>query len=96
MKVIVSARARADALGIYSYLFDRNPAAAERVLERIERKIEQLGDFPFVGAVRPRLAPDLRAVVVGTHLILYKVETEALLILRIIDGRMDIDEQFRR
>lgn len=50
MKVIVSARARADVLRIYAYLLDRNPAAADRVLERIERTLEQIAHFPFIGA----------------------------------------------
>ena len=96
MKVAVSARAKADALNAFSYLFDLNPAAADRALERIERKIEQLQAFPFVGVARPRLAPDVRVAVVGTYLILYKVETEAVIVLRIIDGRMDVDKEFRR
>jgi toxin ParE1/3/4 len=96
MRVVVSARAKADALNIYSYLVDRNPAAAERTLKRIEGKIEQLSHFPFIGVARPRLATDVRVAAVGTHLILYKVETDALLILRIIDGRMDVEKEFRR
>jgi len=34
--------------------------------------------------------------VVGTHLIIYRVDPEAVIVLRIIDGRMDVDEEFRR
>jgi plasmid stabilization system protein ParE len=98
MRVVVSARAKADVLNIYSYLVDCNPAAAERTLQRIEDKIEQLSHFPCIGVARNRLAADVRAVVVGTHLILYKIEADAgaLIILRIIDGRMDVEEEFRR
>jgi toxin ParE1/3/4 len=96
MKVLVSARARADVLGTYSYLVDRNPVAADRVIERIERKLEQLRHFPFIGPERPSLAAGVRAAVVGTHLIIYKVEAESIIVLRITDGRMDVDEEFRR
>lgn len=96
MRVLVSDRARADAVDIYSYLIGRNPAAAERVLERIERKLEQLSQFPFVGPGRSGLGENVRAAVAGKHLVLYKIETETVIVLRIIDGRMDVEEEFRR
>jgi toxin ParE1/3/4 len=96
MRVFVSARARADVLRIHSYLVDRNRTAADRAIERIERKLEQLRHFPFIGPERPSLAAGIRAVVAGTHLIIYRVDAEAVVVLRIIDGRMDIDEEFRR
>lgn len=95
MKFIVPAHAKRDALNIYSYLVNRNPAAADRILERIERKIEQLREFPLIGPPRPRLAAGVCAAVVGTHLVLYKVDDEAVIVLRIIEGRMDVDEEFR-
>jgi toxin ParE1/3/4 len=96
MKVVVSARARADVLRVYRYLVDRNPAAADRVVERIERRIEQLGYFPLIGTERASLASRIRVTISGTHLIIYRVDPEAVVIVRIIDGRMDIDEEFRR
>jgi toxin ParE1/3/4 len=95
MKVIVSAHAKRDALNTYSYLVSRNPAAADRIIQHVERKIEQLREFPLIGPPRPRLAAGVRAAVVGTHLVLYKVDDEAVIVLRIIDGRMDVDEEFR-
>jgi toxin ParE1/3/4 len=96
MRVFVSAHAKGDVLRIYSYLVDCNPAAADRTLERIERKLEQLSQFPFIGPERPSLATGVRMAVVGTHLIIYRVDGEAVFVLRIIDGRMDVDEEFRR
>jgi toxin ParE1/3/4 len=42
------------------------------------------------------LAAGLRSVLVGTHLIFYLVDSERIVIVRVIDGRMDIDEEFRR
>jgi toxin ParE1/3/4 len=96
MKISVSDRARADARRIYLYLVDRNPAAAERTIERIERKLEQLSHFPFIGPERPGMAAGTRAVVVGTHVIFYRVDDDTVVILRMLDGRMDIDEEFHR
>ena len=96
MRVFVSARARADVLRIYSYLVERTPTAADRAVMRIERKLEQLGQFPFIGPERPSLAAGIRVALAGTHLIIYRVDAEVVIVVRIIDGRMDIDEEFRR
>jgi len=32
----------------------------------------------------------------GRHLIFYVVERDRIVIVRVIDGRMDIDEEFKR
>jgi toxin ParE1/3/4 len=96
MKVFVSDGAGSDLLGIYSYIAKHNPTAAETLVRRIDEKFQQLASLPFIGRERSTLAPGLRSVVVGNHLIFYVVGAEAITIVRVIDGRMDIDEEFRR
>ena len=96
MKILVSLRATNDLLQIYSYVAQQSPRAAEAIVHRIDRKFDQLTRFPFIGRERPSLAPDLRSVVVGTHLIFYTVGSDWITIVRVIDGRRDIDEEFRR
>jgi plasmid stabilization system protein ParE len=53
-------------------------------------------DLPFIGRERSSIALGVRSVVVGTHLIFYTVGSDSITIVRVIDGRMDIDEEFRR
>jgi toxin ParE1/3/4 len=96
MKVRISYRASRDLHRIYSYLAERNPAAAEDLIRRIDQKFDQLAKLPFIGRQRSTLAPGLRSVLVGNHLIFYLVGTDTITIVRVIDGRMDIDEEFRR
>jgi toxin ParE1/3/4 len=96
MKVFVSDKANKDLLRIFSYFEQRNPTAAETILRRIDEKFAQLSALPFIGRERPSLAPGLRSVVVGNHLIFYIVGRDSITIVRVIDGRMDIDEEFRR
>jgi len=96
MKVFVSDKANRDLLRIYSYFEQRSPTAAESILRRIDEKFDQLAALPFIGRQRPSLAPGLRSVVVGNHLIFYLVSRDSITIVRVIDGRMDIDEEFRR
>jgi plasmid stabilization system protein ParE len=42
------------------------------------------------------LAPGLRCLVVGLHLIFYTVDSNQITVVRVIDGRMDVDEEFHR
>jgi toxin ParE1/3/4 len=96
MKIFVSDKANRDLLRIYSYFEQRNPTAADAILRRIDEKFGQLAALPFNGRQRSSLAPGVRSVVVGNHLIFYLVGRDSITIVRVIDGRMDIDEEFRR
>jgi toxin ParE1/3/4 len=96
MKVIVSERADADLLGIFRYLVERNPAAAEAAIRRIDQKFNNLSRFPFIGRERTTLAADLRSIASGVHVIFYTVEHDRVVIVRVLDGRRDIDAEFQR
>ena len=96
MKIVLAEKAKSDLFRIYSYIEQRSPAAAEKILARIDKKFEQLTWFPFIGRERSSFAPGLRSVIVGTHLIFYTVEDDSIVVVRVIDGRMDIDEEFRK
>jgi toxin ParE1/3/4 len=96
MRIILSDKARADLLRIYRYIEERSPNAADRFIRRIDTNFENLGRFPFIGRQRSRLAPGLRCLVVGLHLIFYTVDAERIAVVRVIDGRMDVDEEFYR
>ena len=96
MKVILADKAKSDLFQIYSYIEQRSPLGAEKILARIDKKFDQLTWIPFIGRERSSLTPGLRSAVVGTHLILYTVQDDNIIIVRVIDGRMDIDEEFRR
>ena len=96
MKVLVSDRAKRDLLAIYAYVSRDNPAAAEKIVERISGRFEQLALFPFIGRERSSLAPGLRSLIAGNHLNFYVVAAEQITVVRVIDSRMEIDEEFRR
>ncbi len=96
MKVLLSNKAQGDLLRVYSYIAERNPRAAEDILQRIDEKFGQLSELPFIGRERSILAPGLRSVVSGNYVIFYSVGDDSITIVRVIDGRMDIDEEFRR
>jgi toxin ParE1/3/4 len=96
MKVLISEKAKKDLRQIFSYIAVRNQAAADTFIQAIDERFEQLSRFPFIGRERGALATGLRSVVVRTHLIFYTIERERISIVRVIDDRMDVDEEFQR
>ncbi len=96
MRLTISDKARADLLRIYRYLDERSPNAANTFIRRINTNFDNLIRFPFIGRERLRLAPGLRCLVVGLHLLFYTIDSDQIIIIRVIDGRMDVDEEFYR
>jgi toxin ParE1/3/4 len=96
MRIFRTDRANQDLLQIYSYLAERNQTAADNLIQEIDSQFRNLARFPFIGRERDSLAPGIRSIVVGTFLVLYLVERERIVVVRIIDGRMDVDEEFKR
>jgi toxin ParE1/3/4 len=96
MRVFVSDAAHMDLLQAYSYLRERNPAAAESFANEINRKLGNLSRYPFIGRPRPSLRPGLRSILAGAHVIFYSVDEDTITIMRVLHGRRDIDKEFQR
>jgi toxin ParE1/3/4 len=96
MKVFLSDKARSDLLQFYGYLAERSPSAARAALETINVKFANLTRFPFIGRERSTLGAGVRSLVAGTQVIFYTVEKERIIVVRVLDGRRDIDEEFKR
>lgn len=96
MKVFISDKAKSDLLQFYQYLAERNPSAARSALETVNTKFANLARFPFIGRERSTLGAGIRSLVAGTLVIFYLLESERIVIVRVLDGRRDIDEEFKR
>ncbi len=96
MEVVLSDKARLDLFRIHRYLEERSANATDAFMRRIDANFENLVRFPFIGREHSNLGPGLRCLVAGLHLILYTVEPDQITVVRVIDSRMDIDEEFRR
>ena len=81
---------------IYRHLFEQSPAGAASVAREIDRKFRNLCDFPFIGRDRSALSPGIRSIVAYPYVIFYMVEPDAIVVVRVIHGSMDIDAEFRR
>jgi len=96
MRVVLSNKADSDLLNIYRYLYEHNSSAGDNFIQRIQANFENLASFPFIGRERSSLAPGLRCLIVGRHLVFYLVGADTITVVRVIDGRMDVEEEFQR
>jgi len=93
VRVVVSLRARSDILAIHSYLAERSLVAADRLLVRFSQRFDELCQFPFLGPDRSELRASLRGLLMDGYIAFYIVETDRIVIVRVIDGRMNIKRE---
>ncbi|TIS96191.1 type II toxin-antitoxin system RelE/ParE family toxin [Mesorhizobium sp.] len=91
LPIIRTANAEEDLIATWLHIARDDEAAADRLLDRIEARWQQLATYPFSGAPREDIAPGIRHLVVGEYLILYRVGEDAVEILRVLHGRRNIE-----
>jgi toxin ParE1/3/4 len=67
---------------------------AEKIFLRLADVISLLEDRPFAGRARNEIRPGLRSFAATPHIVFYRVMNDTPEIVRVLDGRQDIDEQF--
>jgi toxin ParE1/3/4 len=87
-----SSKARADLLEIWLYIAERNPAAADRVLDAIEHVCGLIAAQPLSGRERSEIAPGIRSFVVMSWVIFYRPHDEFVDIVRVVHGARDLGE----
>jgi toxin ParE1/3/4 len=96
LRVVVSLRARSDLLSIHSYLAERNSAAADRLLARFSERFDELREFPLLGRDRSEFGYSLRGLLIDGYVAFYIVETDSIVVVRVIDGRRDIKSELSK
>lgn len=90
MAARLSGRARADLLDIWVEVATADPAAADRLYDRIEARVRILETFAEAGAARPDIALEARVLVERPYVILYRILPEGVQIVRVLHGARDI------
>jgi toxin ParE1/3/4 len=90
MKYRLTPAAEADLDSTAAYIAERSPAAALKLLQDFTRRWELLATQPFCGQSRDDFAADLRSLVMGNFIAFYRVETDAIVIIRVLHGRRNI------
>jgi toxin ParE1/3/4 len=94
--LIWSPEARADLSDIWNY-YARVAArdTANDIVRQIAQTCQLLEDHPYSGRSRDEVGPGLRSLTANPYVVFYRVtKNDVAEIVRIIDGRRDIDEIF--
>lgn len=95
MKIVWSPLALDRASEIADYIAKDKPFAAEKWIEQIFKKIDQLTTSPGLGCVVPGVSSSsLREITYGNYRIIYRIEINQISILTIRHGKqiLPIDE----
>jgi toxin ParE1/3/4 len=94
-RIIRSPQAREDLIGIGAYIASYNETAAERLINRIEKRMRLLAKFPHSGTQRPDLAPGLRCVSVRKYILFFRPIEGGIELVRVLHGARDYESLFR-
>jgi toxin ParE1/3/4 len=93
--VLWSAEAERDVTDIWNYWArEASPAVADDFLRAIGRAIARLQEWPFSGRKRDELIAGLRSAGARPNVIFYRPRERQIEIVRVLDGRRDIDAIF--
>ena len=70
------------------------PQTADGVIRNIDKVCRLLEDYPLAGRARDDVRPGLRSIAARPHVVFYRVIDDAAEIVRILDGRRDVEEIF--
>ncbi|WP_374656253.1 type II toxin-antitoxin system RelE/ParE family toxin [Phenylobacterium sp.] len=91
-RVSRSREADEDLTEIWVYVAADNPPAADRIIYALLDAERRLAVFPESGRSRDDLQPGMRAWVVGSYVVFYRVTPDALEIVRILHGARDLGD----
>lgn len=89
-QVFFTRAAREDLIDIWTHIAADDPAAADRVLDRLDEVASHLADNPQMGPARDDIRPGLRYLVIGSYLLLYRTTDDGVEIVRAVHGRRDL------
>ena len=84
--VSITCSAEADIDGAHGYIAQRDPAAADRWILKLEKLIQRLERFPRAYEVIPeaqQLGMEYRHKLFGKYRIIYRIEADRVIVLRV-------------
>jgi toxin ParE1/3/4 len=90
----VKAQARRDIASIGEYIGLDNPDRSITFVDELTGKFRTIAERPLSYPNRADLVPDLRSALHGKYLLLFRIEGECVVILRVLHGARDIGSLF--
>jgi toxin ParE1/3/4 len=69
-------------------------STADRILREIAKAVAVVDDFPFAGRARDDIRAGLRSLAVTPQIVFYRLKDDRPEIVRVLDGRQDIEAIF--
>lgn len=95
MRLVFLPSAITDLESIGDFIARDNPRRARNFVVELRQQCNKIAANPAAYRSRPELAEDLRSCAYGNYAIFFVVESDALLIVRILHGAMDIPERLK-
>ncbi len=90
----VSKAATSDLEGIWLYVAEDNPDAADKLIKGILSRFPKLAAMPYMGRRREELSPGLRSFPIASYVIFYRPMEGGVEIVRILHGARDFPPLF--
>jgi toxin ParE1/3/4 len=74
-------------LAIYKHIAQDAPLYAQRMIDRLTKRSEQIAAFPRSGRMVPEYeAPDIREIIERPYRIIYRIKADQIDILAVVHG----------
>lgn len=94
MNFILAPSATRDLDRLSQYFLQNNVEAGERLFKTFNQRFYNLTQFPNLGKPYLHLHPNIQGLLVEKYIIFYRVMTDQVEIVRIVDGRQDLSKLF--
>ena len=85
MKVFWTETAVNHLSAIYNYISQNSPQYAQRLVERLTRRSEQIANFSFSGRLVPEFETEqIREVIEGSYRIIYYIKPEQIDVIAVL------------
>ena len=92
MKVFWTETAVNHLSSIYNYISQNSPQYAQRLVERLTRRSEQIANFPFSGRLVPEFETEqIREVIEGSYRIIYYIKPEQIEVIAVLHAARNIE-----
>jgi toxin ParE1/3/4 len=68
--------------------------AAEKLVHEIAALVETIEQHPTIGRARDEVRAGLRSMAATPHIVFYRIDNDIPSIVRLLDGRQDIEDIF--
>ena len=90
-EIIYTPEADDDLVGIWFYSAENyGPAQADRYVETIRARVERLLDGRTASQSADHIAPGLRRALAERHVVFFREDAEAVVVVRVLHQRMDV------